>query len=105
MTDARFSGGSVGLVIGHVAPEALLGGPIALVEDGDTIIVSLLEDRIDCVELEDPKTLERRSASWTATTEAAGGVHPDASPVTHRVLKRMRATAQPALFGGGMGPR
>ena len=36
MTDARFSGGSVGLVIGHVAPEAFLGGPIALVEDGDT---------------------------------------------------------------------
>ncbi len=41
MTDARFSGGSVGLVIGHVAPEALLGGPIALVEDGDTIVVDL----------------------------------------------------------------
>ncbi|HVM63544.1 MAG TPA: dihydroxy-acid dehydratase, partial [Acidimicrobiales bacterium] len=39
MTDARFSGGSVGLVIGHVAPEAFLGGPIALVEDGDTIVV------------------------------------------------------------------
>ncbi len=38
MTDARFSGGSVGLVIGHVAPEAFLGGPIALVEDGDTIV-------------------------------------------------------------------
>ena len=35
MTDARFSGGSVGLVIGHVAPEAFLGGPIALIEDGD----------------------------------------------------------------------
>ncbi len=105
MTDARFSGGSVGLVIGHVAPEALLGGPIALVEDGDTIIVSLLEDRIDCVELGDAETVERRAASWNAVTEAAGGVHPDASPVTHRVLKRMRATAQPALLGGGMGPR
>ncbi len=105
MTDARFSGGSVGLVIGHVAPEALLGGPIALVEDGDTIIVSLLEDRIDCVELRDAETLERRSAAWKAIAEAAGGVHPDASPVTHRVLKRMRATAQPALLGGGMGPR
>ena len=104
MTDARFSGGSVGLVIGHVAPEALLGGPIALVEDGDTIIVSLLEDRIDCVELEDPGTVEQRTASWTAVAEAAGGVHPDASPVAHRVLKRMRATAQPALLGGGMAP-
>ena len=102
MTDARFSGGSVGLVIGHVAPEALLGGPIALVEDGDTITVSLLEDRIDCAELEDAGTLERRSASWNAAVAAHGGVHPDAEPVTHRVLKRMRATALPALLGGGM---
>jgi dihydroxy-acid dehydratase len=102
MTDARFSGGSVGLVIGHVAPEALLGGPIALVEDGDTIIVSILEDRIDCVELEDSETLERRSAAWNAAVESHGGIHPDATPVTHRVLQRMRATAVPALLGGGM---
>jgi len=102
MTDARFSGGSVGLVIGHVAPEALLGGPIALVEDGDTIVVSLLEDRIDCVELEDTETFERRSAAWNAAVESRGGIHPDVAPVTHRVLKRMRATALPALLGGGM---
>ena len=102
MTDARFSGGSVGLVIGHVAPEALLGGPIALVEDGDTIIVSILDDRIDCVELENSETFERRSASWNAAVESHGGVHPDAAPVTHRVLRRMRATALPALLGGGM---
>src|SRR5262249_21667327 len=47
MTDARFSGGSVGLVIGHVAPEAYLGGPIALVENGDTIVVDLNEERLD----------------------------------------------------------
>ena len=56
MTDARFSGGSVGLVIGHVAPEALLGGPIALVEDGDTIVVDLNADRLDCVQFEDAET-------------------------------------------------
>ena len=43
MTDARFSGGSVGLVIGHVAPEAFLGGPIALVQDGDTVVVDLTD--------------------------------------------------------------
>ena len=53
MTDARFSGGSVGLVIGHVAPEAFLGGPIALVEDGDTVVVDLTTDRLDCVQFED----------------------------------------------------
>ncbi len=102
MTDARFSGGSVGLVIGHMAPEALLGGPIALVEDGDSIVVDVTTDRIDCVQLDDAGVLERRAASWRAAAEAHGGVHPDVSPVTDRVLARMRATALPALRGGGM---
>jgi len=102
MTDARFSGGSVGLVIGHVGPEAFLGGPIALVEDGDTIVVDINEDRLDCRQLDDTETLERRSAAWQAAAAANGGVHPDAVPVTHRVLSRMRATARPALLGGGM---
>jgi dihydroxy-acid dehydratase len=72
------------------------------VEDGDTIVVNLVDDRIDCRELEDPGMLERRSASWQAAAEAHGGVHPDVTPVTHRVLRRMRATALPALLGGGM---
>jgi dihydroxy-acid dehydratase len=102
MTDARFSGGSVGLVIGHVAPEAFLGGPIALVEDGDTIVVDVNENRIDCLELDDAETFEQRSATWKAALESNGGVHPDTVPVTHRVLRRMRATALPALLGGGM---
>ncbi|HXZ61525.1 MAG TPA: dihydroxy-acid dehydratase [Acidimicrobiales bacterium] len=102
MTDARFSGGSVGLVIGHVAPEAFLGGPIALVEDGDTIVVDLNSDGLDCRELDDPELSRRRAASWRAEAEANGGVHPDVAPVTDRVLARMRATALPALLGGGM---
>ncbi|HVA09413.1 MAG TPA: dihydroxy-acid dehydratase [Acidimicrobiales bacterium] len=102
MTDARFSGGSVGLVIGHVAPEAFLGGPIALVEDGDTIVVDVEENRIDCLQLNDPKTYEERSAAWRVAVGSNGGVHPDAVPVTHRVLRRMRGTALPALLGGGM---
>jgi dihydroxy-acid dehydratase len=102
MTDARFSGGSVGLVIGHVAPEALLGGPIALVQDGDTVVVDLTTDRLDCVQLDDHDELERRSAAWRAAVKGNGGVHPDAVAVTDRVLARMRATALPALLGGGM---
>jgi dihydroxy-acid dehydratase len=102
MTDARFSGGSVGLVIGHVAPEALLGGPIALVEDGDAIVVDLNTDRVDCRQLDDPVERERRATAWRAAADANGGVHPDAAPVTDRVLGRMRATALPALLGGGM---
>ncbi len=102
MTDARFSGGSVGLVIGHVAPEALLGGPIALVEDGDTITVDVNEDRIDCAELDDRGVRDRRAAAWRAAADANGGLPPDAATVTERVLTRMRATARPALLGGGM---
>jgi len=102
MTDARFSGGSVGLVIGHVAPEALLGGPIALVEDGDVITVDVNQDRLDCQELGDPDVLARRTAAWEARVDANAGLHPDAASVTHRVLKRMRATGLPALLGGGM---
>ncbi len=88
MTDARFSGGSVGLVIGHVAPEAILGGPIALVEDGDTIVVDLTTERLDCTQLDDPTAFERRVAAWQAQADRNGGVHPDAVPVTDRVLAR-----------------
>ncbi len=102
MTDARFSGGSVGLVIGHVGPEAFLGGPIALVEDGDTIVVNIATDQIDCTELSDPETYEIRRAAWQASAQANGGVPPHARSQSHRVLKRMRATALPALQGGGM---
>jgi dihydroxy-acid dehydratase len=102
MTDARFSGGSVGLVIGHVAPEAFLGGPIALIEPGDTIVVDINTDRMDCVELDDPEVYRRRSQAWQAAATANGGVHPAVTPVTGRILARMRATAQPALRGGGM---
>jgi dihydroxy-acid dehydratase len=102
MTDARFSGGSVGLVIGHVAPEAFLGGPIALVRDGDTVVVDLTTDRLDCVQLDDADVLEQRAAAWRAAAGGNGGVHPDVTPVTDRMLARMRATALPALLGGGM---
>jgi dihydroxy-acid dehydratase len=102
MTDARFSGGSVGLVIGHVAPEAFLGGPIALVEQGDTIVIDVNNDRIDCAQFDEAGVLEQRAAAWRAEVDRNGGVHPDATPVTDRVLSRMRATALPALLGGGM---
>jgi dihydroxy-acid dehydratase len=104
MTDARFSGGSVGLVIGHVAPEAFLGGPIALVQDGDTILVDVNSDTMDCVELSDPAELERRRSAWQAAADANGGVHPAVHPLDGRMLQRMRATARPALQGGGMAP-
>jgi dihydroxy-acid dehydratase len=102
MTDARFSGGSVGLVIGHVAPEAFLGGPIALVEDGDEIVVDLNGDTVSCTQLADPAVSAARSAAWSAAVASNGGVHPAVRPVTSRMLRRMRASARPALEGAGM---
>jgi dihydroxy-acid dehydratase len=102
MTDARFSGGSVGLVIGHVAPEAYLGGPIALIDDGDTIVVDLNQDRLDCRELADPAVHAERAAKWREATERNGGRHPDVKPVTNRLLRRMRSSARPAIAGAGM---
>jgi dihydroxy-acid dehydratase len=62
LTDGRFSGGTHGLMIGHVAPEAALGGPIALVEDGDPIEIDVDAKRLDL--LVDPAELERRRAAW-----------------------------------------
>jgi dihydroxy-acid dehydratase len=102
MTDARFSGGSVGLVIGHVAPEAFLGGPLALIEDGDTIVVDTNADRMDCRELDDVNESARRLRAWQAAADANGGIHPDVTTVSSRVLTRMRASARPALHGAGM---
>jgi dihydroxy-acid dehydratase len=47
VTDGRFSGGTHGFCIGHVAPEAVDGGPIALVRDGDRIVIDVTDHRID----------------------------------------------------------
>lgn len=103
MTDGRFSGGSVGLVIGHVSPEAIQGGPIALLRDGDTITIDVNTDRIDCKELEDAAEAERRAAVWRAEVAANGGTHPSAKVVTNRLLKRMRNEARSPLAGAGFG--
>jgi dihydroxy-acid dehydratase len=102
MTDARFSGGSVGLVIGHVSPEAALGGPIALIEDGDTIVVDINQDTLDCAQLNDPATAAARRAQWEAEAERNGGTHPLIRPAGTRLLRRMRACALPPLQGAGL---
>jgi dihydroxy-acid dehydratase len=102
MTDARFSGGSVGLVIGHVSPEAALGGPIALIEDGDTIVVDVNDDTLDCAELDDAATLADRRARWQGEAEHNGGTHPLVRNADTRLLRRMRARALPPLRGAGL---
>lgn len=63
ITDGRFSGGTHGLVVGHVAPEAWLGGPIALIENGDSITIDA-DARVLHLNVEDAE-LDRRRAAWT----------------------------------------
>jgi dihydroxy-acid dehydratase len=64
LTDGRFSGGTRGLMIGHVAPEAALGGPIALVQEGDTITIDVDRRALD-LEVEEAELVARR-ARWSA---------------------------------------
>jgi len=64
LTDGRFSGGTTGLCVGHVAPEAANGGPIALVAEGDRIRLDVAARRLDL--LVDPAELDRRKAGWNA---------------------------------------
>ena len=62
LTDGRFSGGTTGLCIGHIAPEATDGGPVALVRDGDLIRVDIASQTLDL--LVDPAELEARRKDW-----------------------------------------
>jgi len=87
ITDGRFSGGSTGLCIGHVAPEAVDGGPIALVEDGDRITVNIPERTIDLHV--DAETLDERRASLT---------HPENHRL-HGVLGKYAKLVQSASIG------
>jgi dihydroxy-acid dehydratase len=63
LTDGRFSGGTHGLMIGHVAPEAALGGPIALVEEGDEVVIDVDRKALDLNV--DPTVLADRAARWS----------------------------------------
>ena len=63
ITDGRFSGGSHGFCVGHVAPEAQVGGPIALVQDGDIITIDA-NDLTISVDVPDGE-MEARRAKWT----------------------------------------
>ncbi|HSL32517.1 MAG TPA: dihydroxy-acid dehydratase [Candidatus Limnocylindrales bacterium] len=73
ITDGRFSGGTHGLMIGHIAPEAALGGPIGLVEEGDTIVIDVDRRALD---LDVPEAvLAERRGRWTPPPPRyAGGV-------------------------------
>ncbi len=62
LTDGRFSGGSTGLCVGHVAPEAVDGGPIAFIKDGDRIKIDTVNRTLDL--LVDAADLEKRKVGW-----------------------------------------
>ena len=62
ITDGRFSGGTRGPAIGHVSPEAAAGGPIALVEEGDEILIDIPNRRLELLVSEEE--LERRRKKW-----------------------------------------
>jgi dihydroxy-acid dehydratase len=68
ITDGRFSGATRGFCIGHVGPEAAVGGPIGLIENGDIIAIDAEKGTLD-LEV-DAATLERRRASWKAPANA-----------------------------------
>jgi dihydroxy-acid dehydratase len=73
VTDGRFSGATRGLMVGHVAPEAVRGGPIALVRDGDTITIDIDTNRLT-VEVDDDELATRLAAWEPPVLPALGGV-------------------------------
>ena len=71
VTDGRFSGATRGPCIGHVAPEAFIGGPIALVQNGDQIEIDIPDRRLNL--LVSAAELERRRAAWQSHPVASTG--------------------------------
>jgi dihydroxy-acid dehydratase len=86
VTDGRFSGGTRGPCIGHAAPEAQVGGPIALVRDGDIIAIDIGKKSLDLLVAE--KVLKDRRRSWKPRKKPLAGV-----------LARYAATVEQANLG------
>ena len=91
LTDGRFSGATHGLMVGHVAPEAALGGPIAAVRNGDLVVIDSQERRLD-VRITAAE-IETRLASWKAP----------APKYTHGVLARYSKLVGSASKGAVLG--
>jgi dihydroxy-acid dehydratase len=87
ITDGRFSGATRGFCIGHVGPEAAVGGPIALIEDGDIIAIDAEKGTLD-LEV-DAAVLEKRRAAWK----------PPSNPYTSGALRKFADQVGPARFG------
>jgi dihydroxy-acid dehydratase len=87
ITDGRFSGGTYGLVVGHVAPEAYVGGTIALVKEGDRVTIDA-ERRLLQLEVDEAE-IARRRAAWA----------PPAPRYTSGVLAKYRALVSTSALG------
>jgi dihydroxy-acid dehydratase len=92
ITDGRFSGATHGLMVAHVTPEAALGGPMAVIRDGDTIVLDIEARRVDVEVL--PSELEQRRRSWT----------PPLPRYPHGVLAKYAATVGSASRGALTSP-
>ncbi|QIK67051.1 dihydroxy-acid dehydratase [Nocardioides sp. HDW12B] len=91
VTDGRFSGGTTGLCVGHIAPEAVDAGPIAFVRDGDPITLDVANGRLD-VRIDDEELAARREG-WT----------PNAPKYTRGVLGKYAKVVQSAAHGAVCG--
>lgn len=92
ITDGRFSGATRGASIGHVSPEAAVGGPIALIEEGDMISIDILNNKINVAV--DDATLEARRAKW----------QPREPRITTGYLRRYAAQVTSANTGAVLQP-
>ena len=101
LTDGRFSGATHGFMIGHVAPEAARGGPIAAVRDGDVITIDVASRRMD-VALDDDE-IARRVAAYEAPPERRP--HRRAGQVRGARGQRLRGRRHGPLSGGGSAAR
>ena len=89
LTDGRFSGGSTGLCVGHVAPEAVDGGPIAFIKDGDRVRIDIPNRTLDL--LVDPAELEARKVGWRPLP------HKYSRGVLHKYSKLVGSASQGAV--------
>ena len=89
LTDGRFSGGSTGLCVGHVAPEAVDGGPIAFVKDGDLVRIDITKRTMDL--LVDEDELAARKIGWTPLT------HKYTRGVLHKYSKLVGSASKGAV--------
>ena len=90
VTDGRFSGATRGLAIGHVSPEAAVGGPIALVEEGDLILIDIASRKIDLVV--DANELSKRRNAWAPPEPKVKGGY------LHRYAKLVQSASLGAIL-------